>query len=80
MRQLVDKLFFLILFYSVQCYRELVVKISGGPLVAQLLAEQNGYYFKGEVGNSQKKLLRFPKLEYFLIFNTNILESVFYSI
>nr|XP_023021717.1 neuroendocrine convertase 1-like [Leptinotarsa decemlineata] len=48
------RVFFVVFALTSTCSRgyseaELVVRISGGPLVAQLLAQENGHFFKGPV-------------------------------
>lgn len=51
MNKMKSSFFFLLLLNISQAILagELVVRIIGGPLVAQLLAQESGHYYKGPV-------------------------------
>ncbi|XP_056636868.1 neuroendocrine convertase 1-like isoform X1 [Diorhabda sublineata] len=46
--------------YIVRGYNEVVVRIIGGPLIAQLLAEEHGHYYKGPVMGFEDTYILIP--------------------
>lgn len=48
----IQRCFVVTLLIKIAAARELVIRIEGGPLVAELLAIETGHHYKGPVSNN----------------------------